>query len=240
MASNHDAKLEALSKHDGAHEIVEVVSCTSPRPNIPDFSEKEQKKIMARVDRRVVFLLGAMYTVSLIDRSNTGIAFITGMGKDLELTGERFNMINAFFFVSYTLLQLPSTIVMRKVGPRWFLTTITLLWGMTTIACGMVRHWYDMVALRLVLGACEAGFFPGCTYLLSCWYPRYSLHKRNAGFFLFGLVPGAFSGILAFGISHLEGHGEGPGWWGTLINPKWPLGSVVGPHEYESGIAGWR
>lgn len=126
------------------------------------FTPPEQKRIIRQIDLRVVLLLGAMYAVSLIDRSQIGLAMISGMGTDLQLTvGARYNIINAVFFGPYVLFQLPSTVLLRKIGPKRFLSGATLAWGLATLACGFVREWRDLVALRVVLGACEAGFYPG-------------------------------------------------------------------------------
>ncbi|KAF2215432.1 hypothetical protein CERZMDRAFT_110107 [Cercospora zeae-maydis SCOH1-5] len=197
------------------------------------FTPAQQKRIIRRIDIRVVLVLSLMYTSSLIDRIQIGLAMITGMGTDLHLTGAQYTTINAVFFAPYVLFQFPSTILLRIIGPKVFLASITLLWGLTTIACGFVRKYTDLIALRCVLGFCEAGFFPACLYLLSVWYPRYSLQKRNATLLTIGMVTSAFSGILAFAISHLGGHGTGgPSYWGKLINP------TTGHHE--PGIAGWR
>jgi hypothetical protein len=77
------------------------------------------------------------------------------------------------------------------------------------------------------------------SYLLSCWYPRYELQKRNAVFYLIGSMASAFAGILAYGLSQLKNHGSGPSWWGgiysypTAKNPDLPL-------LRHGGIAGWR
>lgn len=130
------------------------------------FPPQEQKRIIRQIDLRVVLLLGAMYAVSLIDRSQIGLAMISGMGTDLQLTvGARYNIINAVFFGPYVLFQLPSTVLLRKIGPKRFLSAATLAWGLATLACGFVREWRDLVALRVVLGACEAGFYPGGFFL---------------------------------------------------------------------------
>lgn len=130
------------------------------------FTPQEQKRIIRQIDLRVVLLLGAMYAVSLIDRSQIGLAMISGMGTDLQLTvGARYNIINAVFFGPYVLFQLPSTVLLRKIGPKRFLSGATLAWGLATLACGFVREWRDLVALRVVLGACEAGFYPGGFFL---------------------------------------------------------------------------
>ena len=92
------------------------------------FTEAEQKKIMWKIDRRLVSILGLMYCVSLMDRTNLGLANIGGMAVDLLLTGPRYSIITLVFFLTYVLLQPPATVAMRKIGPRLFLPTITLLW----------------------------------------------------------------------------------------------------------------
>lgn len=69
-----------------------------------------------------------------------------------------------------------------------------------------------MLALRIVLGILEAGFFPGCAYLLSTWYTRYELQKRNAVFYLIGSLASALSGILAYGLMQMDGLGNLSGW----------------------------
>lgn len=144
------------------------------------FTPQDQKRIIRQIDLRVVLLLGAMYAVSLIDRSQIGLAMISGMGTDLQLTvGARYNIINAVFFGPYVLFQLPSTVLLRKIGPKRFLSGATLAWGLATLACGFVREWRDLVALRVVLGACEAGFYPG-GFFFSFFFLYF--------FFFFGVV----------------------------------------------------
>ncbi|KXS98642.1 hypothetical protein AC578_10042 [Pseudocercospora eumusae] len=212
----------------------------------------DQKYIQKCIGRRVVILLGAMYSVSMIDRTTMGSALIAGMGRDLELLGERYNILNAVFFAPYLLLLLPSTVVLRKVGPRTFLTTTTFLWGLTTIASGFVKSWTHLLTLRIMLGVWEAGLFPGCMYLLQCWFPRYDLAKANAEFFLIGLIPAAMSGMNAAGVSKLEGLGAGPDWWGVhnkniafgypaYSPPANATAPIANPNaEYGPGLAGWR
>lgn len=149
------------------------------------FTPPDQKRIIRQIDLRVVLLLGAMYAVSLIDRSQIGLAMISGMGTDLQLTvGARYNIINAVFFGPYVLFQLPSTVLLRKIGPKRFLSGATLAWGLATLACGFVREWRDLVALRVVLGACEAGFYPGgffyFFFILFFWLHRmYTYHSER-------------------------------------------------------------
>lgn len=205
---------------------------------IAAFTPEEQKRIIRKIDLRLVPTLGFMYCVSLMDRTNLGIAVVAGMGVDLNLIGERYSIIVLVFFITYVALQPPATVVLRKLGPRLFLPAIVILWGATMICFGFVKAWTDMLPLRLVLGIFEAGFFPGCAYLLSCWYPRYELQKRNAVFYLIGSMSSAFSGILAYGFSQLAGHGSGAAWMGAHIVPTKEHPKIV-PH-FAPGLAGWR
>jgi hypothetical protein len=98
------------------------------------FDERQQRKIIWRIDRRLVLTLGFMYCVSLMDRTNLGLAAIAGMAVDLDLIGFRYSTITLVFFITYVLLQPLATVVLRKLGPRAFLPTITLLWGVTMVS----------------------------------------------------------------------------------------------------------
>lgn len=76
------------------------------------------------------------------------------------------------FFIPYIIFQPPSTVLIRKIGPRIHLAAITALWGAVMIGMGFVDNFGQLAALRAVLGFFEAGFFPSCVYLLSTWYTR--------------------------------------------------------------------
>lgn len=102
---------------------------------------------------------------------------------------------------------------------------------------GFLKTWTAMIPLRLLLGIFEAGFFPGCAYLLSCWYPRYDLQKRYAVFYLIGSLSSAFSGVLAYGFAQMAGLGDlgkdyGQHYGPTKEDPTAPSGILP-------GIAGW-
>ncbi|KAF3005863.1 hypothetical protein E8E13_009023 [Curvularia kusanoi] len=223
------------------HEIERIDSAESKLNNdrINTFTPEEQKKIIRKVDLRLIPTLGFMYCVSLMDRTNLGVAMVAGMGTDLKLTGERYSIIVLLFFITYVALQPPATVVLRKVGPRIFLPSIVVLWGAVMIAFGFVKEWHTLIPLRLVLGIFEAGFFPGSAYLLSCWYQRYELQKRNTVFYLIGMLSSAFSGILGYLFSLLQGHGvQAAPWLGvhhgpTKAKPKTPV-------SFGPGLAGWR
>lgn len=132
MASESQVPVEKTFDINQLERADTTVTSDSEKANnaaIDAFTPEEQKKIMRRIDRRLVLTLGFLYCVSLMDRTNTGIAVIAGMGVDLVLIGDRYSVIVLLFFITYVLLQPPATVVLRKIGPRLFLPTITLLWG---------------------------------------------------------------------------------------------------------------
>ncbi|KAH8673477.1 major facilitator superfamily MFS-1 [Xylariales sp. PMI_506] len=177
-----------------------------------EYSPEEQKRIIWRIDRRLVSTVGFMYCVSLMDRTNLSAANIAGMDVELKLVGDRYSVITLVFFVSYVLFQPPSTVLARKIGPRIHLATITILWGALMIGFGFTKNYSQMAALRVVLGILEAGFFPSCVYLLSTWYTRYEIGKRYSFFYIIGCVASAFAGILAYGLMQMAGLAGLSGW----------------------------
>lgn len=197
---------------EGVEHVERTISEEANDALISGFTPAEQKRIIRRVDKRLVTTLGFLYMCSLMDRTNLGSANIAGMAKGLNLIGARYNLIVLIFFIPYVLFQPPATVVLRKVGPRVFLSLITLLWGACMICFGFVKRWDQMLGLRVILGVLEAGFFPGCAYLLSTWYTRYELQKRNAVFYLIGSMASAISGIMAYGIMQMDGLGKLSGW----------------------------
>jgi len=181
-----------------------------------DMSEAEKRKIVRRVDVRLITVIGFMYCVSLMDRTNLGAANIAGMSVELQLrvpdVVDRYSLITLVFFITYVLFQPPSTVIVRKLGPRIHLSVITVAWGAIMLGMGFVRHWQDLAGLRVILGVLEAGFFPSCVYLLSTWYTRYEVGKRFAMFYLLGCVASAFAGLLAAGLMQMNGLAGLSGW----------------------------
>jgi MFS family permease len=95
------------------------------------------------------------------------------MTKDLDLrVSNRYNLVALIFFVPYVIFEFPGTVFARIVGPRIFLGSICMLWGVVMIGFGFVTNWHQLLGLRVLLGVFEAGYFPACIYLLSTYYTR--------------------------------------------------------------------
>ncbi|KAJ9142830.1 MFS general substrate transporter [Coniochaeta hoffmannii] len=201
--------LEQVEEHD-----IKKPFSYDTDPRINAFTLKEQRKIYRRIDLRLVLTLGCMYMISLLDRTNLGAASVAGMQTDLNMNAHNnaYTIVSLVFFFTYAIGQPPATVLIRKIGPRIFLSFIVFAWGVVMIGFGFVHSWQVMAVLRVILGVFEAGFYPGCVYLLSTWYPRYELQKRNAGFYLIGSMASGFGGILAYGIQQMDGLSGLDGW----------------------------
>lgn len=178
MAINNKESFISAKEND-LNEIENASSSSSEHV----LDKKMAATIRHRVDWRLIPALGAMYGIALMDRKNVSNAAIAGMLVDLNLTsGPGYNLVNMCFFITYILLQPLMIILCRKVGPRFFLPAICLAWGAVIIGFGFSQTWPTLIPLRLLLGTLEAGYFPGCLYLLSCWYTRCkpSLHPATS------------------------------------------------------------
>ena len=101
-------------------------------------------------------------------RINIGNAKIQGLTKDLNMTGVDYNIALFMFFILYILLEVPSNIILKRMRPSIFISSIMLGWGIITICQGVTQSFAGLVICRVIIGAFEAGFFPGCIYLLNC------------------------------------------------------------------------
>ena len=206
LEKQHVAQVEDTSSTSSKHEV-------DSQEAQPIFSAKDERRIRHRIDWRLLPALGLMYGVSLMDRKNVSNAYIAGMRQELKLSvSYRYSLSTITFFITYVIFKPPLTYLCRKVGPPLFLPGLCLAWGIIIIGFGFANNWITLVALRLVLGLLEAGFFPGCVYLLSTWYTRYEVARRYSVFYLIGSLASALSGILAYGIMQMEGASGIRGW----------------------------
>lgn len=134
------------------------------------------------------------------------------MTDDLKMEGNDYNIALFIFFVPYILFEVPSNIIIKRVAPSTWLAGLMFCWGVITIGEGLVKTNGGLQAMRFLLGFFESGFFPGCTYLISMYYKRYELQWRFNIYFTGSILAGSFSGLLAYGIAHMDGIQGYSGW----------------------------
>ncbi|PWN45404.1 MFS general substrate transporter [Ceraceosorus guamensis] len=179
----------------------------------------EVKRTMRKVDWRLVPILAALYSISLIDRTNISLARAAGMGRTLNLNipGTNYYSIAVLiFFVPYILFELPSNLGMRRWGAAKWLGGATILWGIVMLAMGFVETWQQLAACRALLGIFEAALFPGAVYLLSSWYPRAEVQRRMSIFYSLSILASGLSAILAYGLGLIRMY-KNQGWRSIFI-----------------------
>ncbi|KAI0903394.1 retrograde regulation protein 2 [Ustulina deusta] len=186
--------------------------------NLPTYRDAKTRRILRKVDYRLIPMLTLLYVLAFLDRGNIGNAKVAGMNKDLGLTGAQYNIALTVFFFPYAIFEVPSNIVLKLLRPSVWIAILMLAWGVVMTFQGLIKNYEQLVVTRLLLGFAESGFFPAATYLLTTWYCRFEIQTRIAVFFSAASLAGAFSGLLAFAIENLDGIGGLAGWrWIFLL-----------------------
>ncbi|KAI0696757.1 MFS general substrate transporter [Cerioporus squamosus] len=158
----------------------------------PTLSPAQERALWRKIDLRFMPIVTLLYLCSFLDRSNIGNAKLQGLESQLHMTGNKYNIALTLYFV--------------------------VIWGIITTLQGLVKTYPQLVGVRICLGVFEAGLGCGVYYTLSLWYPRYMLQTRIAIFWAGATFAGAFSGLLAYGISFMSGTGGLLGWsWIFII-----------------------
>ncbi|KIJ14068.1 hypothetical protein PAXINDRAFT_13185 [Paxillus involutus ATCC 200175] len=178
----------------------------------PAIEEAQGTKLWRRIDLRLMPIMTLMYLFSFMDRGNIGNAKLDGLMTQLNLTGNKYNIALMMFFIPYGLLEFPSNLAIQVIRPSRWLPGITVLWGIIMTLMGFVKTYPQLVAVRVCLGVAEAGLYPGVAYYLTMWYPKYMYQYRMALFSAAAGLAGAFSGLLAYAIGHMNGVGGLEGW----------------------------
>ncbi len=130
-----------------------------------------ESSTMRRVSLRIVPFLMLGYFIAFVDRVNAGFAALQ-MNQDIGLSAAAFGLGGGLFYVTYVLFEIPSNLAMQKVGARLWIARILVTWGLAAGCMALVTGPNSFYAVRLLLGAAEAGFFPGVILYLTYWFPR--------------------------------------------------------------------
>ena len=167
----------------------------------------------AKVTRRLVPFLMLLYVIAWFDRVNVGFAALQ-MNRDLGFSASVFGFGAGIFFVGYALCEVPSNLVLARVGARRWIARIMVSWGVVSVAMMFVRGPASFYVLRFILGVAEAGFLPGVIYYLGQWYPRAG-RARAISWFMVGIP---LSTVLG---SPLAGALLGLNGWHGLTGWQW-------------------
>ncbi|PTB70448.1 MFS general substrate transporter [Trichoderma citrinoviride] len=211
-SASEKAEVEKIQDVAAPHTLGKTGTETASDPAIGSFVDVDEQKVLRKMDIRLIPMLAALYLLSFLDRGNIGNAKIEGLQEDLHMTPGQYNWCLTVFFFTYAAFEVPSNLLLKKLRPSRWLPLIMVCWGVVMTLMGIVQSFRGLLVARLFLGVTEAGLFPGVAYYLTMWYCRHEIQLRQALFFSAASVAGAFSGILAFGISKMDGIGGLAGW----------------------------
>jgi len=163
----------------------------------------EQRAIRKATWRIIPFLI-LLYFVAFLDRINVGFAALT-MNKDVGLTSEMFGLGAGIFFLGYFLFEVPSTVILHKVGARFWIGRVMITWGLVSIAMAFIQGPISFYVLRFLLGLAEAGFFPGVILYLSYWFPARHRSEVTAMFMAAAPVAGFIGSPVSGALMQLNG-----------------------------------
>ncbi|KAF9321721.1 hypothetical protein BG003_000102 [Podila horticola] len=183
-------------------------------PNWPLFlpDRETEERIVKKLDWNLLPLLGILYLFSYLDRVNIGNARLFGLEEAVHLTDSQYNIALASFFVAYAAFEIPSNWMLVRIGPRSWIPLLMLAWGSISLSLAWVTSFTGLTIMRFALGLAEAGFVPGVLYYITLFYKRSEQSFRIAIFLCFNILAGAFGGLLAAAISHLNGKLGLQGW----------------------------
>ncbi|KAI0764538.1 MFS general substrate transporter [Trametes elegans] len=176
----------------------------------------EQSKATAalwtKMDLVVLPVVTMIYFLSSLDRSNVGNARIAGLQKELKMSDTEYSIALTVTTIALLVTDIPLNVLVKTIGPRFMVSGMVILWGITCTLQGVVTSYAGLVVARLFLGLFEGGLLPAITLYLSSFYPRRLLQLRVAIMFSATSIASAFSGLLAAAILNMEGVGGKPGW----------------------------
>ncbi|KKK13655.1 hypothetical protein AOCH_005114 [Aspergillus ochraceoroseus] len=197
------------------------VTVDKPYPHYDDdpdggLSVEEKAKIdralVWKLDLKLIPWLSLLYLISFLDRTNIGNAKLAHLQHDLHMSDAQYNAALTIFFVSYSVFEPLTNVLLKRLRPSVFIPVIMTVWGVCMMCMGFVHDWSGLMAVRWFLGLTEAGLFPGVGYFLSCWYKRSEFGVRMAIFFSAAALAGSFGGLLAAAIALMDGIAGKAGW----------------------------
>jgi ACS family tartrate transporter-like MFS transporter len=151
--------------------------------SIPDESPEIRRRVIAQVIRRLVPFAFICYVVAYLDRVN--VSFAAGvLQHDLGLTNSQYGTGAGLFFIGYCLFEVPSNLILERVGARRWIARILIGWGIASVGMVFVRGVWSFYAARVILGVAEAGFFPGIVLYLTYWIPAADRARTGALFMM--------------------------------------------------------
>jgi ACS family tartrate transporter-like MFS transporter len=212
------------------HEDFFIVSTHDLSSSNRQSDEALARTTMRKVTLRLLPFLLLLYICNLVDRGNVGFTK-TAMQDDLGMTAAVYGFGAGLFYFGYLVFEVPSNLILRRMGARVWIARIMVTWGLVSGATMLVKGYWSFLTVRILLGIAEAGFFPGIIYYLTYWFPTRERTRAVASFMAANAVAGIITNPLSGAImKNLDKVGGLHGWqWVFLLEsiPSVVLGVCV-------------
>src|SRR5579862_2851304 len=168
-----------------------------------DMPPPYETALIRKIAKRILPLVLAAYCVAYMDRANVAVAALT-MNKELGLSAFTYGLGAGIFFLGYFIFEIPSNLILLRVGARRWIARIMFTWGILSAACAFVTGPTSFIVARFLLGVAEAGFFPGVMLYLTSWFPDRFRGRIIATLFLGGPISNALSNIASGAILEMN------------------------------------
>ena len=175
----------------------------------------DEAKTIHKLRIRIIPFVFVLYVMSFLDRINIGFAALT-MNKELAISSKQFGLVAGIFFFGYFLFEIPSNLVLHKIGARMWIARILITWGFLAVLTGLVHSVHQLYAVRFLLGLAEAGYFPGIVLYLTYWF-RQRDQAQMIALFLAGIPVTSILGspVSGFILDHVH--------WLSISSWRWLL-----------------
>src|SRR5215471_647263 len=174
-----------------------------------------ESRTIRKMQLRLLPFLFVLYVIAFVDRINIGFAALT-MNRELTITSQQFGFAAGIFFFGYCLFEVPSNLLLHKIGARFWIARILITWGILAALTGFVHTVHHLYALRFLLGLAEAGYFPGIVLYLTYWF-RQREQARSLALFMTALPVTSIVGAPISGLILDHAHWLGLGSWRWLL-----------------------
>ena len=186
-----------------------------PLTQTGDAHEPYEARTIRKVKIRILPFIWVLYIIAFVDRINIGFAALT-MNRELAITSEQFGLLTGIFFIGYFFFEIPSNLLLHKIGARVWIARILFSWGAVAMLTGFVHSVHQMYVVRFLLGLAEAGFAPGMLLYLTYWF-RQREQAQAVGLYLSGMPVATIVGAPLSGLVLDHIHWLGLGSWRWLL-----------------------
>lgn len=165
---------------------------------------EEENRVIRKLDKRLLPLVFVLYSLSVLDRSNLGNAKIAGMAKDIDLSGNRYDLLGTIFYIAYILSQW-LCMGWKHFKPHQWCAFVVFFWGFVASIQATAFNWGGLMACRFFLGVAEACYGPGVPLYLTFFYPREKVGFRHGVFISGAAMANVYGSVLAYGITQING-----------------------------------